>query len=49
MGKLVYNIRKFRSGIFNGLIFEFELNGSVNPDEVSNIKNSYQISMEKLS
>jgi len=38
MGKLVYNIRKFRSGIFNGLIFEFELKESVNPDEVSNIE-----------
>jgi len=38
MGKLVYNIRKFRAEIFSGLIFEFELKGSVNPNEVSNIE-----------
>jgi len=48
MGKLVYNIRKFRAEIFSGLIFEFELKESVNPNEVSNIENSYQISMEIL-
>jgi len=38
MGKLVYNIRKFRAEIFSGLIFEFELKESVNPNEVSNIE-----------
>ena len=38
MGEFVYNIRKFRAGIFGGLIFEFELKGSVNPNEVSNIE-----------
>ncbi len=38
MGELVYNIRKFRAEIFSGLIFEFELKGSVNPNEVSNIE-----------
>jgi len=38
MGEFTYNVRKFRVGIFSGLIFEFELKGSVNPDEVSNIE-----------
>lgn len=38
MEKLVYNVREFRAGIFSGLIFEFELKGSVNPDEISNIE-----------
>jgi len=31
-------IRRFEAGVFNGLIFEFELKESVNPDEVQKIE-----------
>ncbi len=38
MGKFVYEIRRFEAGVFDGLIFEFELKEPTSPDEVSKIE-----------
>jgi CRISPR-associated Csx3 family protein len=38
MDKFVYDVRRFEAGVFDGLIFEFELKEPVSPDEVSKIE-----------